>query len=71
MYMGLLDYVNQKYHIVESENFSISYQVNPADQVKIREKLFEDLTIIDEYVLKNPNHLSQSSSLRSEKRYLC
>lgn len=59
MYMGLLDYVNQKYQIVKESDFDIAYHVNPMDQVKIREKLFEDLSIIDEFIQKNPNHFNK------------
>lgn len=57
MYMGLLDYINKKYQIVDSEEFIPAEQINPEAQVKLNDKLFEDLSIIDEYVQKNPDHL--------------
>lgn len=60
LYMNLLDYVNKKYHIIRENNLARAYHVNPTDQAKIREKLFENLSIIDEYVALNPNRLNST-----------
>lgn len=60
IYMSLLDYVNKKHHIIRENNLASAYHVNPSDQVEIRNKLFEDLSIIDEFVALNPNRLNST-----------
>lgn len=60
MYMSLLDYVNKKYHVIHENHLATAFHVNPQDQVKVRNKMFEDLSIIDEYIKLNPNHLNST-----------
>ncbi|WP_028043563.1 hypothetical protein [Candidatus Stoquefichus massiliensis] len=60
MYMNLLDYVNKKYHIIQENHLATARHVEPLDQVKVRNKMFEDMSIIDEYIQRNPNHLNST-----------
>ena len=55
----LFDYINQKYHInKELEDFSDICNAFPEEIIEIRKKLWEDESIINEYIEENPNELS-------------
>lgn len=60
MYMNILDYVNKNYDVVKERGLAIAKHVDPQNQAKIRNKLFEDLSIIDEYITLNPNRLNNT-----------
>lgn len=60
MYMRLLDFVNHKYNVVDEHHLATATSVDPADQIKVRNKLFENLSIIDEYIKLNPYHLNST-----------
>lgn len=54
LYMSLLEYVNQKYHIVKNVRFYPSIMVDPNKQVEVRNYLFDHISIIDDFIQDNP-----------------
>ena len=53
LYLGLLEYVNLKYKVVKAKFYRAS-MISPADQHQVRAKLFEDVSVIDEFIQVNP-----------------
>ena len=61
LWIPLLDYVNQKYRINQSLYGMTSPEGLPIASIKkIRDKLWSDRQLIDSYVQRNPNHLSDA-----------
>lgn len=56
----LFDYTNKKYHInKELEDFTDICDAFPEEIIDIRKKLWEDKSIIDEYIKENPDELNK------------
>jgi hypothetical protein len=59
IWLGLLDYTNQKHQINPKLEFmNNSKAIKPVDVAPVRNKLWENDTIINEYVMKNPMQLA-------------
>ena len=61
LWIPLLDYVNQKHRVDQSLYGMTSPEGLPIASIKrIRDKLWSNKQIIDSYVQRNPNHLSDA-----------
>lgn len=57
---SLLNFTNSKFGINKKiKKFKVNEATNPNDVIKIKEKLWSDNKIIDEYVAKNPDNLQE------------
>lgn len=56
----LFDYINQKYRInMDLEDFSDISEAEPEEIIEIREKLWNDESMIKNYINENPNGLNE------------
>ena len=54
LWLPLLDYVNEKYHVNSKlKNIATAKELNPDDVKKVANKLWSDVTIIDDYLKEN------------------
>ena len=61
LYMALLDYTNETYHVDKSQGkIHKAKYVNLASAVRIRDYLWNNKQIIDEFITKNPYHFNNS-----------
>ena len=59
--MALLDYTNETYHVDKSQGkIHKAKYVNLASAVRIRDYLWNNKQIIDEFITKNPYHFNNS-----------
>ena len=71
LWLPMLDFVNRKYRINRKlKNIATAKELDPADVKKIANKLWSDVTIIDDYLKKNEDlpgeHVERFTS-RSKK----
>lgn len=58
----LFHYTNKKFHINDKlENIKDIFDAEPEEMIEIREKLWSDKNIINEYILKNPDKLDNEN----------
>lgn len=56
LWLPLLDYVNSKYRVKRKlKNIASAKYLNPSDVKKVANKLWSDVTIIDDYLNENAN----------------
>ncbi len=54
LWLPLLDFVNRKYRINSKlKNIATARRLNPADVKEVANKLWSDVTIIDDYLNEN------------------
>lgn len=59
LYFGLLDYVNQKYHVIEGMKIYRQNFLIPEKVTKVRDTLFDHIDIIDEFIQVNPYNFNR------------
>jgi hypothetical protein len=60
IWMGILDYTNKKYKVAPKlKEIKTPMSLNPADLVPIKDLLWKNSEIIDQFILENPCSLGQ------------
>lgn len=64
IWITILDYTNNKYKVVPKfKDLAHSMNIHPEEIAPIKDRLWQDNTVLDEFVSLNPSHFSEADLL--------